>query len=131
MVCNPRQNLVQEKILEIVFSKEILFLIKVKKKYSDKISSFCQKENFFEKKFYWGKIFFGKKCFCREKFLSGKKFCWKKISLKENCFGKIFSLKKLCFCWEKNFFEKKFSDKGQKVQESDEIHQNLANKVTY
>ena len=103
MVCNPRQNLVQEKIWEIVFSKEILFLIKLKKKYSDKISSLtkkifcqgkiCQKENFFEKKFIWEKFSLGKNVFV------GKNFCQEKILLEKNFFErKLF--------WENIFFEK-------------------------
>ena len=34
------------------------------------------------------------------------------------------------FCWEKNFYQKKSQIRDKKVQESDEIDQNLANKVT-
>ena len=56
--------------------------------------------------------------------------------LEKNLFGEKFSLKKsfvrgkIFFVGEKIFFEKKFSDNRQKVQESDEIDKNLANKVT-
>ena len=80
--------------------------------------------------------------------MSEKTFCLKnifvgeKISLKKNFIGEKISLLQKSFCQETNFvgkkicirkkifFENKFSDKRQKTQESDEIDQNLANKVT-
>ena len=60
----------------------------------------------FKNNFYWEKIFFEKK------FFVGKRYCQEKMLL-----GKI-------------FFGKEILDKRQKVQESDEIDQNMANKVT-
>ena len=117
-VCNPRENSVWEKIQEF----------------------------FLEERFFLTKIFLFKKVL-----FSGNKFCWKKFSWEKFLWKKFiwetFSLEKY-FCWEKHFcqgkisveekifirknivFENKFSDKRQKVQESDEINHNLANKVT-
>ena len=80
----------------------------------DKIQSKKKSENFF----------------FQRKFFSDKILSAKKISLgKTFWLGKKFLLGKKCY-QEKIFLEKKFSDKRLKVQESDEIDQNLANKVT-
>ena len=62
--------------------------------------------------FYWEKIFFG------------KNFYWGKNCQEKIFVGKIFLIKK------KIYFKKISTDKRQKVQESDEIDQNLVNEVT-